>query len=76
MRLKPEPLAMHSGANAESRIKAYLSPRALAELDRCNKEGWCKLKTGRADGWAPAAEVWGTDEAPQCRQAPSGADHR
>jgi SH3-like domain-containing protein len=76
MRLKPEPLAMHSSANAQSRIKAYLSPRALAELERCDKDGWCKLKAGRADGWAPAAEVWGADEAPQCRQASSGAGHR
>ena len=67
MRLKPEPLAMHAGANAQSRIKAYLAPRSLAELERCDKDGWCKLRAGRADGWAPAAEVWGTADAPQCR---------
>jgi SH3-like domain-containing protein len=67
MRLKPEPLAMHAKAAAASRTVAYLAPRALAELDRCNKDGWCKLKAGHESGWVPAAEVWGTAEAPQCR---------
>ena len=67
MRLKPEPLALHASPNADSRIKAYLAPRALADLDRCNKDGWCKLKAGHADGWAPAAEFWGAAEEPQCR---------
>jgi SH3-like domain-containing protein len=67
MRLKHEPLALHAGSNGASRIKAYLAPRALAELDRCDKDGWCRLKAGPAAGWAPAAEVWGTADDPQCR---------
>jgi SH3-like domain-containing protein len=67
MRLKPEPLAMHAKANEESRTVAILASRSLADLDRCTKDGWCKLKAGRASGWVPAAEVWGTIEAPQCR---------
>ena len=67
MRLKPEPLAMRAKADAMSRPVALLAPRSLAELDRCNKDGWCKLKAGRASGWVPAAEVWGATEEPQCR---------
>ncbi len=67
MRLKAEPLAMHAKADATSRTVAYLAPRALADLDRCGKDGWCKLKAGRASGWVPAAEVWGATEEPQCR---------
>jgi SH3-like domain-containing protein len=67
MRLKPGPLAMHAKADASSRTVAYLAHRALAELDRCNKDGWCKLKAGHASGWVPASEVWGTAEQPQCR---------
>jgi SH3-like domain-containing protein len=67
MRLKPEPLQMHAKANGSSRVVAILASRALADLDRCDKDGWCKLKAGRASGWAPAAEVWGTAEDPQCR---------
>ena len=67
MRLKPEPLAIHAKSDAASRIVAFLEPRSLADLDRCNKDGWCKLKAGRESGWVPAAEVWGTAETPQCR---------
>ena len=67
MRLKPEPLAMRASPKPDARIKAYLQSRALAELDRCNKDGWCKLKAGHADGWAPAAEIWGAADEPQCR---------
>jgi SH3-like domain-containing protein len=67
MRLQPQPLAMHVKAEASSRTVAFLAPRALAELDRCDKTGWCKLKAGRAAGWVPAAEVWGTADEPQCR---------
>jgi len=67
MRLKPEPLAIHAKANAASRTVAFLAPRSLAELDRCDKDGWCKLKAGRGSGWVPAAEVWGATEEPHCR---------
>jgi SH3-like domain-containing protein len=67
MRLQPQPLALLAKPQSDGRVKAYLASRALAELDRCNKDGWCKLKAGHADGWAPAAQVWGTAEEPQCR---------
>jgi SH3-like domain-containing protein len=67
MRLKSEPLAIHAKANEASRTVAFLAPHSLAELDRCDKDGWCKLKAGRESGWVPSAEVWGTAEAPQCR---------
>src|ERR1700761_7871602 len=69
MRLQAQPLALHAGADDKSRVVAYLASRALADLDRCNKDGWCKLKAGHASGWAPAAEVWGTDEDPQIGRA-------
>jgi len=67
MRLQAQPLAMLANPKEGAKVNAYLAPRALAELDRCNKDGWCKLKAGHRDGWAPAAEVWGTAEEPQCR---------
>lgn len=67
MRLQPQPLALLAKPEASARVKAYLASRALAELDRCNKDGWCKLKAGHADGWVPADQVWGTAEEPQCR---------
>jgi SH3-like domain-containing protein len=67
MRLQPTPLALLASPRPDGRVKAYLASRALAELDRCNKDGWCKLKAGRMDGWVPAAQVWGAAEEPQCR---------
>ena len=67
MRLQAQPLAMMSAPKPDAHVKAYLAARALAELDRCNKDGWCKLKAGHKDGWVPAAQVWGTAEEPQCR---------
>jgi len=67
MRLKSDALAVHVKASAASRTVAFLAPRSLAELDRCDKDGWCKLKAGRGSGWVPAAEVWGTAEEPLCR---------
>lgn len=67
MRLKATPLAMHGSPQADSPIKAYLASRALADLDRCNKDGWCKLKAGHASGWVPAAEIWGAAEEAQCQ---------
>jgi SH3-like domain-containing protein len=67
MRLQADPLPMRVKASGSARIVAYLAPRALAELDRCDKDGWCRLKAGRAKGWVPATQVWGTAEEPRCR---------
>ena len=41
--------------------------RALAALVRCDSKGWCKLRVDGVSGWAPASELWGTDDRPQCR---------
>ena len=67
MRLQPQPLALHAKPEPSARTVAYLAPRALADLDRCNKDGWCKLKAGHASGWVQAAEVWGTADEPKCK---------
>jgi SH3-like domain-containing protein len=49
-----------------SQSRAYLNPRALAALDRCDK-GWCKVSVDGASGWVREGALWGTAEAPQCR---------
>jgi SH3-like domain-containing protein len=67
MRLQSQPLALHSNANPNARITAYLASRALAQLDRCDGEGWCRIKSGHVSGWAPAVEVWGAAEEALCR---------
>jgi SH3-like domain-containing protein len=46
---------------------AFLNPKALATLDRCDK-GWCKVKADGASGWSRQGELWGEDERPQCHQ--------
>jgi SH3-like domain-containing protein len=65
MRLKPQALPLLKKPAAGAPPAAYLAPRGLAALDRC-KDGWCRIKAGGSDGWAPAAQLWGTEERPQC----------
>jgi SH3-like domain-containing protein len=65
LRLKPQPLALRKEPDQASPVTAYLGPSRLAGLDRC-KDGWCKIKAGRAGGWAPAGELWGTAERQLC----------
>jgi SH3-like domain-containing protein len=66
MRTQPGPAPIYRGARATSPIAAYLAPRALAAVDRCQSD-WCKIHIGRASGWVQAASVWGADDRPQCR---------
>jgi SH3-like domain-containing protein len=66
MRTLPGPAPIHAAPRETAAISAYLAPRALAELDRCDR-GWCRIRVGRTAGWTPAAELWGADEAAQCR---------
>jgi len=66
MRTKPQPLALRSAPKSDARIEAYMTPRALAALDRCQKD-WCRVKVEDVTGWVPASEVWGIDEKPQCQ---------
>ncbi len=51
---------------AEAEITAYLNPRALAALDRCD-DGWCRLKVDGVAGWVSESEVWGAAPPAQCR---------
>jgi SH3-like domain-containing protein len=66
IRMQAAPLPLHRSPKAESHVIAMLNPRAMATLVRCDSQGWCKLRVDGANGWAPASEVWGTDEKPQC----------
>jgi len=66
MRTKPTPLELRRGPKDKAAIEAYLKPRSFAELSGC-KDGWCKVKAGGVTAWAPAGELWGVDEAAQCK---------
>jgi len=61
LRAKPKDVA---------RVEAYLKPRALAALVRC-QDGWCKVRADDTSGWVRTGELWGASEAVQCR--PAGA---
>jgi SH3-like domain-containing protein len=50
----------------DARAAAFLNPRALATLDKCEK-GWCRVRADGVAGWAHEGDLWGTAEAPQCR---------
>jgi SH3-like domain-containing protein len=57
LRRRPKPAAA---------VAAYLNPRALAALVRCDK-GWCRVRVDGQSGWVREGELWGTAEAAQCR---------
>jgi SH3-like domain-containing protein len=64
--LSRAPAAMLRKPKATAKPAAFLNPRALAALDRCDK-GWCKVAAGGHAGWVREGALWGTAEAPQCR---------
>ena len=66
LRLKPEPLAMHKHPRPDAPAVAYLKPRALAGLERCDK-GWCEIEVDKVKGWVPSKAVWGTQTQALCR---------
>lgn len=66
MNMHGDPAPLRRRPKLESRLVAYLSPRALATLVRCEDE-WCRVRAGEVTGWVPQGELWGTSEAVQCR---------
>ena len=65
MRLQATPLPLRAQPRDSAGVVAYLAPRAVAQLDRC-QTGWCRLRAGQSDGWTPQDQVWGADDRPQC----------
>lgn len=59
-------LPIHSKPKNDADVIAYLNPRAMAALVRC-EDDWCKIRVDRVSGWAPAKGLWGTSDAVQCR---------
>jgi SH3-like domain-containing protein len=60
------PATLRKRPRPDARPAGYLSPRALAALDRCDK-GWCKVRVDGVAGWTREGELWGTAQPPQCR---------
>lgn len=51
-----------------SHVVAYLSPRAMAQLVRCEND-WCRVRADDVTGWVRQDELWGASEAVQCRSS-------
>jgi SH3-like domain-containing protein len=66
IRTQAGPAPIRRGPRDSAAVTAYLAPRALAAVDRCQQD-WCRIHVGRAAGWVAAANVWGADDRPQCR---------
>ena len=66
MRVKTAPLELRRAPKAAAAVEAILKPKSMAALTGC-KDGWCKVKVQGVTGWAPAAELWGVDDAAQCQ---------
>lgn len=60
-------IELHSAPKTDSPVRAYLRPRALAQLGKC-KKGWCKVSAEGQAGWAPAESLWGTQTAAVCQR--------
>jgi SH3-like domain-containing protein len=70
MNTSTQPVALLKRPKDGFRPAAYLNPRALATLDRCDR-GWCKVRADHASGWVREGELWGTTDGPQCHQGGS-----
>jgi SH3-like domain-containing protein len=70
MRTGSMALVLLKAPKAGAATAAYLRPRSLAQFEAC-KDGWCRIKAGGVSGWAPAGELWGVAEQPQCRGVPA-----
>jgi SH3-like domain-containing protein len=66
MNTRPTRVALYRRPKPDAPVSAYLNPRALAALVRCEK-GWCRMRIDGVSGWAREGQLWGAAEAPQCR---------
>lgn len=66
LRTSTRELPLRRRPSETSGASAVLAGRAVAALKGCDK-GWCRISVDKAQGWVRQGEVWGTDDAPQCR---------
>jgi SH3-like domain-containing protein len=65
LRAKADGLGLRGRPSEAAGETAVLVGHAVADLKQC-KDDWCEVSVGHAKGWAPAAELWGASDAPQC----------
>jgi SH3-like domain-containing protein len=67
MQTQAQPVPLRASPKANAPVRAYMASRSIGQLDRC-KGGWCRIKVGKTEGWAPEGALWGADPSPQCGQ--------
>ncbi len=68
-----EAVPLRTGRSDAAPVRARLSPRSVAALDRCEEDGWCRLRSRKVTGWARAETVFGTQATALCDAArPAG----
>ena len=60
-------LELRASPEADAKVKAYLRPRAVAQLGKC-KKGWCKISAGGQTGWVAENALWGKQTKPVCER--------
>ena len=63
--LGAQALPLRASPKDGAAVGAYLKPRSLAALGRCDG-GWCQVSAEGASGWVKPAEVWGVSPQLQC----------
>lgn len=53
-------------APAGTKTKAIMVAQSVGQLSRCAGD-WCRLKVEGAEGWVPAARLWGVAPVAQCK---------
>jgi SH3-like domain-containing protein len=53
-----DPRPIRSSPSAEASITAYLEPKVMGEIDRCDA-GWCRISGKDYSGWLPQEQLWG-----------------
>lgn len=53
-----DPRPIRSSASADASITAYLQPKVLGQIDRCDNN-WCKIAGKGFEGWIPQDQLWG-----------------
>jgi SH3-like domain-containing protein len=66
LRKAAQSLPLRAAPAPGAKVAAVMAGRSVAELKR-QHGSWIEVKAGGRTGWAPAAELWGTDNRPQCR---------
>ena len=69
-------IEVRSARRDDAGVRARLSPHALVPITDC-EDGWCKVRSGRVQGWVREASVFGTQASPLCEaNRPAGAAPR